>query len=157
MELHSDWFARVGDLAHIERTTIRLLVAAVLGGLVGFEREEHNKSAGLRTQMLVALGCALLVIIPAEAGATLEHMTRVIQGIAAGIGFLGAGAILKQEAAHRITGLTTAATIWITAALGTAVGLGLLVPAVITVILAWLILYVVGWAERRFGWPRHQD
>ena len=91
------------DLIEVEYTTrvsVRLLLAAILGGLLGYERETHGKAAGLRTHMLVAIGSALFVLVPELSGAEHDAMSRVIQGVIAGIGFLGAGTILKG---HRET------------------------------------------------------
>ena len=84
-------FSDIPDAAQATRVTVRLLLAALLGGAVGFEREHRGKAAGMRTHMLVALGSCLFTVVPLEKGA---DITRVIQGIAAGIGFLGAGTIL---------------------------------------------------------------
>ena len=86
-----------------------VLLAALLGGLVGFQREQAGKAAGLRTHMLVALGAAFFVMIPYQAGMPLADLSRVLQGIITGVGFLGAGTILKRPAEEHIEGLTTAA------------------------------------------------
>lgn len=112
------------DAAQMARIIIRLTAAALLGAVVGIQRERVGKSAGVRTHMLVALGSALFVIASLESGMSPGDLSRVIQGIAAGIGFIGAGAILKLTQEREITGLTTAAGIWMTAAVGVAVGLG---------------------------------
>ena len=87
-------FSDLPDTAQTTRIVLRLLVAAILGGLLGYERERQGKSAGLRTHMLVALGSALFVLIPQQTGASTEALTRVLQGLTAGVGFLGAGAII---------------------------------------------------------------
>jgi putative Mg2+ transporter-C (MgtC) family protein len=137
------------DLAQAARVAVRLVLAALLGGLLGLERERRGKAAGLRTHMLVALGSALFVIAPLEAGAGAADLTRVIQGIATGIGFVGAGSILKQTEQGEVKGLTTAAGIWLTAAVGIAVGLGRLWLPVLGVLLSWLILSVLGRYEAR--------
>jgi putative Mg2+ transporter-C (MgtC) family protein len=141
------------DLPHLERTAVRLTLALVLGGLLGFEREKDGKFAGLRTHMLVALGAALFILIPLEAGVHLDQLARVVQGLTVGIGFLGGGVILKLTEERTIRGLTTAANLWVTAAVGMAVGLGWFWPAAITVVLAWLVLSFIGrleaWIERR--------
>jgi putative Mg2+ transporter-C (MgtC) family protein len=118
----------------------RLIVAALLGGALGFERQMLGKAAGLRTHMLVALGAALFVIASREAGATPGDLTRVTQGIATGIGFVGAGSILKSAQEHEVRGLTTAASVWLTAAVGMAVGTGALWLPVLGVALALVIL-----------------
>src|SRR5262249_5392541 len=83
------------DLQHGLRVVVRLLVAALLGGVIGYERHMEQKAAGTRTHMLVALGAALFVLMPLEAGMSKADMSRIIQGIATGIGFLGAGTIIK--------------------------------------------------------------
>jgi putative Mg2+ transporter-C (MgtC) family protein len=137
------------DLAQAARVAVRLVLAALLGGLLGLERQRRGKAAGLRTHMLVALGSALFVIAPLEAGAGAADLTRVIQGIATGIGFVGAGSILKQTEQGEVKGLTTAAGIWLTAAVGIAVGLGRLWLPVLGVLLSWLILSALGRYEAR--------
>jgi putative Mg2+ transporter-C (MgtC) family protein len=128
---------------HIGRIFARLTAAAVLGGAVGFERRREGKSAGLRTHMLVALGAAVFTLIPEEGKMTNADLSRVIQGVAAGIGFLGAGTILKLEEQHRIEGLTSAASVWLTAAVGTAVGAGWIWPALLAVVWGLIVLYVI--------------
>lgn len=122
------------------RTILRLLLAAAIGGLLGYEREHRGKEAGLRTHMLVAMGTALFVMVPQLAGYSQESLARIIQGIAAGIGFLGAGTIIKQRESLIIHGLTTAASIWLTAALGVTVGLGREATALMSGGLAFIIL-----------------
>ena len=131
---------------------IRLGVAAFVGAIVGIDRERQGKPAGLRTHVLVSAGAALFVVAAAETGMPTSDMSRVIQGVAAGVGFLGAGAILKLSDSREILGLTTAATIWMTAALGVAAGLGRLWLAAIAAILTLATLMVLGWVENRL-WP----
>ena len=131
------------DLAQLVRVLVRVVVAAALGGLLGLERERAGKAAGLRTHMLVALGAALFVIFPAEAGMGPGDLSRVIQGVATGIGFIGAGTILKKAESEEIQGLTTAAGIWLTAAIGMAVGAGRLWLPVVCAVAAWVILFVL--------------
>jgi putative Mg2+ transporter-C (MgtC) family protein len=131
------------------RASVRIVLAGLLGAIVGLQREAWKKPAGLRTHMLVAMGCAVFVFAVLETGASDESVSRVIQGIAAGIGFIGAGAILKIPQQREVEGLTTAAGIWITAAFGMAVGLGRLGSALTSAVLAFVVLEVVGWAERR--------
>jgi len=113
-------FADIPDVAELTRILTRLTLAIVLGGLIGFEREAAGKAAGLRTHMLVALGSALFVLVPLMAGMEVADMSRVLQGVASGIGFLGAGAIIKLNSEENIQGLTTAASIWTVAAIGVA-------------------------------------
>jgi putative Mg2+ transporter-C (MgtC) family protein len=143
MDFWQELFPGVNDWTHIVRVLIRLILACLFGAIVGFERETEKKAAGLRTHMLVSLGAALFTLIPQEFKMTSADLSRIIQGIAAGIGFLGAGCILKLSDEHRIQGLTSAAAIWLTAAAGTAIGAGWLWPALLGVCLTWIILYVV--------------
>ena len=139
------------DARQLARIVIRLLLAMLLGGIVGIQREQTGKPAGLRTHMLVALGAALFVLAPTETGMTPADLSRVIQGLATGIGFIGGGAILKLSEEHKIRGLTSAAAIWITAAIGVAVGLGRMWMAMLSVLLTWFILAVVGKLEHRMS------
>jgi putative Mg2+ transporter-C (MgtC) family protein len=145
----TDEFLTLPDLAHVGRIALRLMMAAVLGGLVGAERESMGKAAGLRTHMLVALGAALLIIAPAEAGVGEGDIGRIIQGIAAGIGFIGAGTIVKRHDRGDVEGLTTAASIWMTAALGVAVAVGPVWLPVVSVVAALLILFALQGIERK--------
>jgi putative Mg2+ transporter-C (MgtC) family protein len=133
-------FSDLGNTEDLTRLCVRLLVAVVLGGLLGYQRESIGAAAGLRTHMLVSLGCALFVIIPLQAGMELDDLSRVIQGVTAGIGFLGAGAILKLTDENQIVGLTTAASIWLTAAVGLAAGMGREGTAVVSALFAFVIL-----------------
>jgi putative Mg2+ transporter-C (MgtC) family protein len=141
--------AGIPDAVQATRIVIRLLAAVILGAVVGYEREKTGKSAGLRTHMLVALSSALFVVAAAEAGMTMGDVSRVIQGVATGIGFIGAGAILKSTDDRQVRGLTTAAGIWVTAAVGLAAGLGRLGLAAMSVALAWVVLDVLARVERR--------
>jgi putative Mg2+ transporter-C (MgtC) family protein len=142
-------FADLTDAAQATRIVLRLTVAALLGGLLGIEREHKGKAAGIRTHMLVAMGSALFVLVSQQAGIIATDMSRVIQGLIAGIGFLGAGTILKGHAEEKVQGLTTAAGIWMTAAIGMAAGLGLEVTAVLSTLLALGIFSVVPWIITR--------
>ena len=104
-----DEFADIGDARQLTQITLRLLVAALLGGILGFEREHQGKAAGVRTHMLVAMGAALFVLVPSLSGAQADAMSRVLQGVIAGIGFLGAGTILKgreEDQGQHVKGLT---------------------------------------------------
>lgn len=140
-------FSDVVDLADATRVSVRLLMAVLLGGLIGYEREQQQKAAGLRTHMLVSLGAAVFVLAPSESGMALGDMSRVIQGVVAGIGFLGAGAIIKLDQQGIIKGLTTAASIWMAAAIGITVGLGRETTAIMATALALFILAVLRWVE----------
>jgi putative Mg2+ transporter-C (MgtC) family protein len=137
------------DLRQMISMLIRLLIAMTFGAVVGAQRESSGKPAGIRTHMLVALGAALFVIAPLEVGMNLDGLSRVIQGIVTGIGFIGGGAILKLQEQRVVEGLTTAAGIWMTAAIGIAVGLGRLGLALMGMILTWIILSIIGRME---GW-----
>jgi putative Mg2+ transporter-C (MgtC) family protein len=122
---------------------VRLVIAAALGGLLGLERESVGKPAGVRTHMLVALGAALLTLLITEEGSP-SDVSRVMQGIAAGIGFIGAGTILKQRETGEVAGLTTAASIWLTAAVGVGAGAGRLYVVMVATLCALLILKFIG-------------
>jgi len=125
--------------------------AALLGGAIGLERELHHRWAGLRTHMLVAMACALFIQAGMASGdATPAELSRIIQGIAAGIGFIGAGTILKLTTKLEIKGLTTASSVWLAAAVGTACGSRLFALATVAAILSLVILYAVGSLETLF-------
>lgn len=133
-------FSDVKDVGELTTITVRLFIAALLGGILGFEREQRGKAAGIKTHMLVAIGSALFVLIPLQAGISDAEMSRVMQGIITGIGFLGAGAILKGHDEKDLKGLTTAAGIWVTSAIGVAAGLGRESLAILCTFLALVIL-----------------
>ncbi|HYG31747.1 MAG TPA: MgtC/SapB family protein [Methylophilaceae bacterium] len=143
-------FSDISDVSEMTRITVRLFLAALLGGLLGYERERKGKAAGVKTHMLVALGSALFVLMPKEAGVTDAEISRIIQGVVAGIGFLGAGAIIKGNNEEHITGLTTAAGIWLTAAIGITVGMGREASAVICTIFALAVFYLVPHLSRHW-------
>ena len=132
--------AGIPDSTELAQLLIRLLAAVLLGALVGLQREQAGKAAGLRTHILVALGTTMFVLASSSSGMSLEGVSRVIQGLATGIGFIGAGAILKLNDTREIQGLTTAAGIWMTAAIGVAIGLGNLGLAILATVLTWIIL-----------------
>ena len=136
-------FSSLPDAAEVTRVMVRLLLAALLGGIVGYEREHKGKAAGLRTHMLVAMGAALFVLVPERDGMHIADMSRVIQGVVAGVGFLGAGAIIKRDSEEQVQGLTTAAGIWMTAAIGVACGLGREAVALLATLLAIVILVLL--------------
>jgi putative Mg2+ transporter-C (MgtC) family protein len=142
-------FSDVSDLETLTSVVLRLLVAALLGGLLGLQREHQGKEAGVRTHMLVALGAALFVLVPLHAGSDPADLSRVIQGVVAGVGFLCAGTILKTGD-DQVRGLTTAAGIWLTAAIGIAVGLGREATAALSTLLALGILASEGTIRRLF-------
>jgi putative Mg2+ transporter-C (MgtC) family protein len=150
-------FSDLPDTATLTRVTLRLLTAALLGSVVGFEREWKGKPAGVRTHMLVALGAALFVVVPLESGVSPGDLTRVLQGLIAGIGFLGAGAIIKREEQEVVEGLTTAANIWMTAAIGVAAGMGREATAILCTVLAMSILLADPLVARLVKRPKDQD
>jgi putative Mg2+ transporter-C (MgtC) family protein len=133
-------FSDIPDLRQATNIVLRLGMAGLLGGVLGYERETAGKAAGLRTHMLVAMGAALFVLVPIQSGVSAADMTRVLQGLVAGVGFLGAGTILKLSGSAEIHGLTTAAGIWLTAAVGVACGMGRQASAVLSTILALIVL-----------------
>ena len=136
-------FSDVSDATEVTRICVRLMVAIALGGVLGYERESAGSPAGFRTHMLVALGAALFVLVPLQAGTSQGDMSRVLQGVIAGIGFLGAGAIIKHDDSNAIRRRTTAASIWLTAAVGIAAGVGRESTAVIGTVFALFILLVL--------------
>ncbi len=136
-------FSDLPDAAQVTRILLRLTLAALLGGLLGIEREQKGKAAGVRTHMLVAMGAALFVLLSQQAGMPPSDLSRVIQGVTAGIGFLGAGTILKGGDEEKVKGLTTAAGIWLTAAIGVAAGMGRESTAVLSTLLALAIFTLV--------------
>jgi len=145
--MHTDWIISF-DTAYLSGIAWRLGSAAILGGLIGIEREWARKAAGLRTHMTVSVASAAFVLTVIDIGGVAADVSRVIQGIAAGIGFLGAGTILKKSSEEEIQGLTTAATIFLTAAVGAAAGAGRVGIAIVCVIAAWLILTILAGVER---------
>jgi putative Mg2+ transporter-C (MgtC) family protein len=129
----------------------RILVGLALGLVIGWERQHRHKPAGLRTHALVTFACALLVasaqLLLGRSPADTGDVGRVMQGILAGVGVIGAGAILRQGA--YVTGLTTAATIWMAATIGIVVGAGFYILAVTATVLSFLVIDLLGWLEHR--------
>ena len=144
----SEEFSDLANVRDFTRAGVRMFVAAALGAVLGHERERKGKPAGLRTHMLVALGSALFVIVPAQSDMELEEISRVLQGVISGIGFLGAGAIIKLAQDREIHGLTTAASIWITASIGIAAGMGREMTAFLGTVVALFVLTVLQRLER---------
>lgn len=136
----------VNDLEFI----LRILGALIIGLIIGGEREAKEKPAGLRTNTLVSLGSALFVLLPIELGMatqTPDTLARVLSGIISGVGFIGAGTILRDKT-QRVRGLTSASAIWVSASLGIAVGCGLWLFTVIGTIVAWSVLRLFKVFER---------
>jgi putative Mg2+ transporter-C (MgtC) family protein len=138
------------DARQFTHVVIRLIASVLLGAAIGLQRERAGKPAGIRTHILATLGTTVFVLGCAGFGMSADGLSRVIQGIVTGIGFLGAGAILKLDDKHDIKGLTTAASIWISAAIGVAVGLGGLGLALLATLITLIVLGVVGSVEKRF-------
>jgi putative Mg2+ transporter-C (MgtC) family protein len=134
--------------------SFRLLLAAGLAAVPGLQREREGQAAGLRTHMMVSVGAAVFVMAAVEAGASIGDTTRVIQGLATGIGFVGAGTILKSKEDLQIHGLTTAASVWLTAGIGTAVGLGRVWLPILGTVLALIILALLQFISDRVSPPK---
>ncbi|MEP7148956.1 MAG: MgtC/SapB family protein [Acidobacteriota bacterium] len=146
------WSELTGGLpagTHLTILLLRLVTATLLGAAIGFERQRAGKAAGLRTHILVASGTTVFILACLGAGikTNSDGISRVIQGIITGIGFVGAGSILKRETGGNIQGVTTSAGIWMTAAIGVTIGLGGLGLAIMATILTLVILRVTVWFE----------
>jgi putative Mg2+ transporter-C (MgtC) family protein len=126
---------------------LRLLAAFACGAVIGLNREFHRKPAGFRTFALVSLGSAVVVIAMESNGGS-DAVSRVIQGVLTGIGFLGAGVIFRREAPNKVSGLTTAAAVWLTAGLGVAAGMGQYWIALMATAFSLLLLLLGGPFER---------
>lgn len=133
----------------------RVLLAVALGAALGYERELRGKPDGGRTHALIALAAAAFVLVPLRCGATAADVSRIVQGLAAGVGFLGAGAIIKPTGEGAVYGLTSAASIYFTTAVGVAAGLGHGLTAVLCTSLVLAVLTFLpkaeGWLKRRLG------
>jgi len=121
---------------------LRLLLAAALGAGIGYQRERANKPAGLRTHILISLGSALFTVISIFGFNGTVDPSRVAAGVVAGIGFIGAGVILRGVRGEHVVGLTTAASIWAVAAIGMAAGVGMYLIATIVTVIAVLVLMI---------------
>jgi putative Mg2+ transporter-C (MgtC) family protein len=137
------------DGRHLAIVIIRVIAAVILGGILGLQREKAGKPAGLRTHMIVCLGTAVVVLACLASSMDMSGLSRVIQGIVTGIGFIGAGSILKLSEQREIRGLTTAAGLWMTAAIGVAIGLGSLGVALIGTGATFIVLSLLGVVESR--------
>lgn len=133
------------------RSLARLLLAAVLGGIIGIERELKRRPAGLRTNMFICFGSAMFTILSTDLAGEwgIGDHTRIAAQIIPGIGFIGAGSILHAKG--NVSGLTTAATLFVVASIGMASGGGLYLLAIFATMLLFLSLHVLGWLERRFN------
>jgi putative Mg2+ transporter-C (MgtC) family protein len=151
LESFSDISQSIPSAQHLLRIAIRLAVALVVGALVGLQRELTHKPAGLRTHMLLALGTAFIIVSAEESGMSKSDLSRVVQGLVTGVGFLGGGAILKLTAEHEIHGLTTAAGLWMTTTASAAAGLGQPALALVGMGLGLLLLGTFVKVEKRLG------
>ena len=145
--LRDDFTVSQAEVVQLLHYALRLMLATVCGAALGLEREWSHRSAGLRTHMLTASGAALFVL--AAGMGDPAALSRIVQGVATGIGFLGAGVILKRVEERRIIGITSAAGVWMTAAVGVAAAAGRAGLAIIGTLFALIIFTVLGWLERR--------
>ena len=138
----SDLGIQAPDWIPAVKVSLRLVVAALLGGLLGWDRERRHRAAGFRTHILIAMGAALFTAVPLQVDTDDPGRlhSELVRGIAAGIGFLGAGAILKMSQRREIRGLTTAASVWTTAAIGFSAGAGWITVAVVAALFSWVVL-----------------
>lgn len=139
----------------IIQVVVRLISSALIAGIIGFEREAAGKAAGLRTHVLVAVGSTAFVLGGLSWGMGADAISRIIQGIITGIGFIGAGTILKREG--DVKGLTTSASVWTTCAIGVVIGLGELGIAIIAAILTFIVLNLVRRVEARLESTRNDS
>ena len=144
-------------IATLQDSGLRLLAAAILGGLLGLDREVKDKPLGLRTNMLVSIGACSFGLIVMDLAEMFRQMgdlghvdpARVVEGIVGGIGFLGTGAIIQSRG--EVVGATTGATIWVVGAIGLACGFGLYLHAALVAVISFFVLSVLGMVTRRMG------
>lgn len=147
-------FSTLEQMNLSQSTTARLLMACAMGAVVGLERETRHKASGLRTSMLISMGAALFTIMSVVlAGDLSPNKGQVASNIVQGIGFLGAGLILHPGS--RVLGVTSAATVWVVAAIGMTCGAGLYVPAIVSTLIVFIALRFVGLMEARSQWKRY--
>ena len=147
-------FSQIDQMLLSAGTAKRLLTACLLGGVIGLEREWRHKASGLRTNMLLCLGCAFFTLLSAVlAGDGNPDKGRVAANIVQGIGFLGAGLILHTR--NRVLGLTSAATVFVIASIGMACGAGLYIEAALATGITLIALSVIGFVESRTGWKHY--
>lgn len=143
-------FSDLEQIGLVEGVVGRLLTATLLGAIIGFDREFRHKASGIRTNLLICVGCALFTFLSAVlAGATNPDKGRVAANIVQGIGFLGAGLILHNR--NRVSGLTSASTVFVVAAIGMACGAGLYLPAFLATVVVLIALESVGLLETRLN------
>jgi putative Mg2+ transporter-C (MgtC) family protein len=147
-------FSTLEQMVLTQASTQRLLMACAMGGVVGLEREWRHKDSGLRTNMLICMGAALFTIMsPILAGDGGQNKGQVASNIVQGVGFLGAGLILHTK--NRVLGLTSAATVFVVAAIGMTCGAGLYIEAAIATVLVLIALQMIGFFENKLGWKRY--
>lgn len=145
---HMLTFSRIQEWTVAGGAVGRLLLAAALGGAIGIDRELHHKPSGIRTNLLICFGAALFTFLsPIIAGTESGNRAQIASNIVQGIGFLGAGLILHNR--DRVSGLTSAATVWAVASIGMACGAGLYVPAMFSAALVLIVLEIVGILETK--------
>lgn len=159
IELWNDLWTYLAE-PNLVSMIVRLFLAAIAGGVIGIERGYHGRAAGLRTHMLVCLGAALTALIGAHLTMNLGlagDAQRTAAQVMSGVGFLGAGTILlKRGNNSQVTGLTTAAGLWATAAIGLAMGFGLYAPAIFTVLIVVIVFTLMARLEFRMNRTRHR-
>jgi putative Mg2+ transporter-C (MgtC) family protein len=147
-------FSTLQQISYSQGTTTRLLMACAMGGVIGWEREWRHKASGLRTNILICLGAALFTMLSAViAGEGSTNRGQIASNIVQGIGFLGAGLILHTR--NRVLGLTSAATVWVVAAVGMACGAGLYIQAAISTAIVYISLRFIGMLEGHSKWKRY--
>jgi putative Mg2+ transporter-C (MgtC) family protein len=147
-------FSTIEQVAYSQGTTTRLLMACAMGAVVGVEREWRHKASGLRTNMLICMGAAMFTMLSSViAGDVSPNRAQIASNIVQGIGFLGAGLILHTR--NRVLGLTSAATVWVVAAIGMACGGGLYIEAGIAAAIVFCSLRFIGLLEAHLGWKQY--
>ena len=147
-------FTTIEQMALSQGAIGRMLMACAMGGVVGMEREWRHKASGLRTSMLICMGSALFTLLsPVLAGEIGTNKGQVASNIVQGIGFLGAGLILHTR--NRVLGLTSAASVWVVAAIGMACGAGLYLVSAIATLIVYVALQFIGLIESRANWKSY--
>ena len=148
--LWNDLTSGLPESGRLLQFVVRLLTSAMIAALIGLQREKAGKDAGLRTHILVAAGSTVFVLGAIGSGMGEDALSRVIQGVVTGVGFIGAGTILKRESRSDIKGLTTSSGLWTVCAIGVLVGLGHVGIALITALVTLSVLILVGRLQKRF-------
>jgi putative Mg2+ transporter-C (MgtC) family protein len=137
------------------QVVVRIVASVLVAGIIGYQRGASGKNAGLRTHVLVALGATIFVLGASSSGMHEDALSRVIQGIITGIGFIGAGTILKRDT--KVLGLTTSAGLWTTCAIGVVIGLGELGIAIIGGVVTFIVLELLRRIEARYIDPNQRE